>query len=57
MSDYNNIMEEYYKDYMQLKELVRDLLKETEYVTFRSVDCDQTTVYNLINQLRKAVSE
>lgn len=38
-----------------LKNLVKEFLKEVQYVPFRAVDCDQHTVYNLLNEMVKAV--
>jgi uncharacterized protein YaaR (DUF327 family) len=38
-----------------LKNLVKEFLKEVQYVPFRDVDCDQHTVYNLLNEMVKAV--
>ena len=41
----------------ELKGLVRDFIKEVQYVPFRAVDCDQDAVYNLLNEMVKAVGE
>jgi hypothetical protein len=40
-----------------LKNTVRKFLKEVQYVPFRAVDCDQDAVYNLLNEMVKAVGE
>lgn len=40
-----------------LKNTVREFLKEVQYVPFRAVDCDQNAVYNLLNEMVKAVGE
>ena len=40
-----------------LKNLVKEFLKEVQYVPFRAVDCDQDAVYNLLNEMVKAVGE
>ena len=40
-----------------LKSLVKEFLKEVQYVPFRAVDCDQHTVYNLLNEMVKAIGE
>ena len=42
---------------MKLKELVRKFLDETRNVPYRNVDCDQAIVYDLMNQLGKAVDK
>lgn len=45
------------KELIALKNLVKEFLKEVQYVPFRAVDCNQETVYNLLNELVKAVGE
>lgn len=45
------------KELNDLKYLVKEFLKEVQYVPFRAVDCDQHTVYNLLNEMVKAVGE
>lgn len=40
-----------------LKSLVKEFLQEVQYVPFRAVDCDQHAVYNLLNEMVKAVGE
>lgn len=39
-----------------LKSLVRELLKEIEYVPMRAVDCDQEKVRELIEKIKKEVA-
>ena len=41
----------------ELKGLVRDFIKATQYVPFRAVDCDQEIVYTLWDKLTRAVGE
>jgi hypothetical protein len=42
---------------IELKSLVREFLKETTYVPFRAVDCDQDKVEELWEKLSNIVQE
>ena len=45
------------KELEDLKRLVSEFLDATEFVPYRAVDCNQDTVYTLIEKLADAIEE